>query len=415
MFARSAATLLRAPLSSGILFPGERSSLPEEVVLNAPSPGGSRPQKTPTSSKSRSKKGKARSRAKSKPAKKPRARKRGERRSRVRLRRVVPGRTYFITKKTNDDQFFLRPDGEVNAVLLYILIERLNKYRLLLHSFVVMSNHIHLVVTDRIGKIPDFMREFLSETGKALKLVLNTTRRIWSPKPYSMTDLLDVDSAERFIVYSHVNPTNAGLTEPKEWPGLSSAKWKVGETIKATRPERYFDARYRADVVSCVLEPLPECFGAALPEVAKTLAELAEDLADNQTELKAERAKYRRRCAAQEKRIERRTAERVAEILERRKESKPKGSERLAGAEAVKQVSRQKRGTHPFGELSPRFASKDPQLREAAIEEMRAFLASHEQARTRYVNGEQNVLFPLGTYGYRERFGVRVRKAGAAA
>ena len=49
------------------------------------------------------------------------------------------------------------------------------------------------------------------------------------------------------------------------------------------------------------------------------------------------------------------------------------------------------------------------------IWEERSFLSRHEQAKLRYVNGEQGVLFPAGTYGYRELLGVRVRKGGAAA
>ena len=81
----------------------------------------------------------------------------------------------------------------------------------------------------------------------------------------------------------------------------------------------------------------------------------------------------------------------------------------------MKQVSRLKRGSHPYGRLNPRFASKDKERLFSATEEERSFLASHEQARLRYVNGEQVVLFPAGTYGYRELLGVRVRKGGAAA
>ena len=78
-------------------------------------------------------------------------------------------------------------------------------------------------------------------------------------------------------------------------------------------------------------------------------------------------------------------------------------------------ASRQKRGSHHYGRLNPRFASRDPELLRAAIQDERTFLASHEQARQRYIRGEQRVLFPSGTYGYRELWGVRVRKGGAAA
>ena len=357
------------------------------------------------------------------------ARKRGDRRSRVRLRRVLPGRTWFITKKTNDDQFFLRPDGTVDAILLYVLIEKLSKYGLLIHEFVFMSNHFHLVVTDVRGTLPAFMREFLSETGKALKGALNTTRRIWSGDRYGATALLDLDAAERFMTYTRVNPTAAGLTRPEEWPGLTSARWSFGDTIEAKRPEGYFDPRTRADRVSCVLEPLPEHFGEAQDESGgieeesqgpsvSTLRTGGKNPGSGENERAArrkERTKHRSRCRAQEETIDRHTRTAVAQILEQMGASRKVAARTLAGPSSVVNTSRQKRGNHDYGRMNPRFATQDPKRLWAAVKDERSFRASHEEARQRYLDGEQRVLFPSGTYGYREVWGVRVRKGGAAA
>lgn len=371
--------------------------------MKKPTRKSTRPPKAPTSSTppappKKNRRKQPRTQAKRRPSS--RTDERGARRSRVRLRRVLPGTTWFITKKTNDDQFLLRPDGTADPVLLYSLIDRLTKHGLLLHEFVFMSNHFHLVITDVRGTLPAFMREFLSETGKALKVALKTTRRIWSGDRYGSTTLLDVDAAERLMTYTRVNPTAAGLTAPEEWPGLTSARWSYGDTIEAIRPDEFFDPRTRRDQVSCILEPLPEQFGEA--QVPRA-------------EVDKERTKSRRRCLALQKKIDRRTRAKVVQIHEQRRGSQDSAPRGLADLSTIRNASRQKRGNHEYGRLNPRFATRDPDRLLAAVEDERSFLAVHEQARKRFLGGEQKVLFPSGTYGYRELWGVRVKKGGAAA
>jgi hypothetical protein len=140
----------------------------------------------------------------------------------------------------------------VNAILLFLLILKATKHGMLIHGFVFLSTHFHLLVTDVEGRLPAFMDEFLSESGKALKVARKTTRRVWSGRRYSATHLLDLDAAERKLAYSLLNPLEAGLTEPEEWPGLTSARFRFGETISAERPEVYFSKK-RPGLVSLIL------------------------------------------------------------------------------------------------------------------------------------------------------------------
>ena len=182
------------------------------------------------------KKAKARSSRKKKQKQKQQRKRNDSCEALTRLRRIREGSIYLVTKKTNDDRFLLLPDGTVNQVLLYLLLRKLKKYGLRLHAFVVMSNHLHLVVTDVRGTLPKFMREFLGETGKAVKIGIDTTCRIWSPDRYSAVELLDRDAVIRAITYCQTNPTEAGLTLPKDWPGLTSANYRFGERLTANKP-----------------------------------------------------------------------------------------------------------------------------------------------------------------------------------
>jgi hypothetical protein len=83
---------------------------------------------------------------------------------------------------------------------------------------------------------------------------------------------------------------------------------------------------------------------------------------------------------------------------------------KLAGVERVQRTPWTRRATHPIGDLNPRFATRDANRLEAAIDAMRLFERDHDAATERYTAGHHRTLFPSGTYGYRVVLGVRVAK-----
>lgn len=306
--------------------------------------------------------------------------------SRSRLRRVLPGTTYLVTKKTNDDFFVIRSSEATDRILLYTLILKALRYGVLIHGFCFMSNHFHLVVTDVRGRLPAFMRDFLSETSKAIQVQLSDNRHVWSSTRYSAVALLDLDAAERELAYSHLNPTRAGLTAPADWPGLTGAKCEAGAVITVDRPAAYFSKRYRPAEVSVSLAPLPGVF-----------EELSADQEDRANRESAVRV---RAMVEAESRA-------IQSDLDRR-------GRRMAGRARVLSMPRSHRSSHPVRTANPRFATTNPQLMTSAVAEMRAFEDDHESARVRYVGGHPKTIFPPGTYGYRELLGVRVSERRSA-
>lgn len=322
------------------------------------------------------------------------------------LRHIRKGVVWLITKKTNDDLFLLRPDKTVKEILLYLLLLKLNQHGLLLHAFIVMSDHIHLVVTDVRGRLPKFMGEFLGESGKALKIELGPNHRIWSPNPYSAVELLDRDAAERLIAYCHTNPTKAGLTLPADWPGLTSAQHKIGDTLRASKAKFYF-GRNRPDVVEGRLSPLPPMIGDSETHRADhTLAQNAQPNSEVASEID------QRQCEQLQSAIDRRVEQSVGEILEKRANT---GMGPLAGCASVLSTPRETQGNPPTRGIKPRFATTNRELMKSAKAIYRAFCVEHYDAKERYIEGETKVWFPHGTYGYRELLRVQVRKGGVAA
>ena len=322
-----------------------------------------------------------------------------------RRRRITPGATHFITKKTNDDLFWLVPSEEVNQILLYTLLLKAEKYGILIHEFVFMSDHFHLMQTDPRGETPNFMREFLCESAKALKVFLGTDRRIWSGERYTSTEILDKDAFDRKSAYIRLNPLEAGLTECEDWPGLTSANFEHGKGIFATRPEVYFHRSNSPEAVSLELSPPPSVIRSSLvTELEGSTVSMISP------QLEVENARRRCRLALSAvrsslERIDKLVRSATKWVLEGLRKSKGK----LLGAEKACRTSRMKRGSTPFGKLNPRFATRDLELRQAAVESFRRFDREHRAAVERLRDGERCVEFPYGTFQYYRRWPITVR------
>jgi REP element-mobilizing transposase RayT len=129
---------------------------------------------------------------------------------------------------------------------------QLNK-ELEIYAFVVMSNHIHLLLRSGIGKLSDTIGEFKSYTAKQILLAINTeseSRREWmlnlfefAAKKHKRNEKYQVWTHEnhaeliysdKFIFqkinYIHDNPVRAGIVENPEDYLYSSARDFAGKS-----------------------------------------------------------------------------------------------------------------------------------------------------------------------------------------
>lgn len=112
----------------------------------------------------------------------------------------------------------------------HLFIDVLRDYRrkndFLLHAFVMMPTHIHLLITPAparsLEKCIQFIKGNLSYRAKK-ELGMNC--EIWTPgfNPHRVKDLIDYENQIRYI---HTNPVKAGLVASPElyewssaWPG----------------------------------------------------------------------------------------------------------------------------------------------------------------------------------------------------
>ncbi len=161
-------------------------------------------------------------------------------------RKTYEGNTYFITLTVVDwvDIFSRREYSEV--IIESLGFSQKNK-GLEIYSYVIMTNHLHLIVSREKGKIGDWVRDFKTFTSKKIvELILSNhqeSRKEWLKflfkfhakkinklNGYSLWKEgycpIVIDSNEilqQKLDYIHDNPVRAGfVNNPEEWR-LSSA------------------------------------------------------------------------------------------------------------------------------------------------------------------------------------------------
>jgi hypothetical protein len=268
----------------------------------------------------------------------------------------------------------------VNEIFLYVLAVAAARYGILVHAFCVLSNHVHLVVTDVDGRLPAFMQYLDSLVARAVNASLGRFEGFWaSDASYSAVVPIAASDVIAKTAYVLANPVAAGLVRRGlEWPGLWTSPDQIGDSeLIAPRPKAFFDPKgYMPEVAELELTVPP---GFASGEEFRALL---------WAELRGLEEKHQRDAAA--------------------------GGRRFLGAARVlaqSPFSRPPRGEPRF-RLKPRIASRDRWRRIEVLQQLKDFVCSYRDARLARRAGAPDVVFPAGTYHLRLMHGVQC--AGAA-
>jgi REP element-mobilizing transposase RayT len=294
-------------------------------------------------------------------------------------RRIVRGTSYLVTRRCSERRFFLRPSKLTNEVVLYVLAVAAQRCGVLVHAFCVLSNHLHLVVTDPDARLPEFMQYLDSLVARALNASLGRFEGFWSSDgSYSAVQPLAPGDVVAKVAYALANPVAAGLVpRGSEWPGLRTSSADLGSAVLvARRPKHFFDPDgYMPEVAELALTAPP---GFAPADFRSLVAAAVEELEE----------KHRREVASEGRRFLG-----VARVLAQNPFACPSTGE-------------------PRFQLEPRIAARDKWKRIEAISRLRSFLIEYRDAWTKRKAGAAHVLFPVGTYLLRILHGVQC--AGAA-
>jgi putative transposase len=142
-------------------------------------------------------------------------------------------RTFFVTSKSIEGRSILQSD-RMAMLLIDVLRVYVSKRKFKVHEFVVMPNHIHVLLT--VGR--DLSVEKAAQLIKGnfsyrAKRELGWQREIWQPG-FSEVRVTDRESFLAYKRYIHENPVKAGLVNsPEEYPYCSLYLRKQKQKIKA--------------------------------------------------------------------------------------------------------------------------------------------------------------------------------------
>ncbi len=281
-------------------------------------------------------------------------------------RRVLPGTIYLVTRRCTQRQFLLRPSKATTQLLGFLLAVAAERYRIDVHAFCAMSNHLHLVVTDREARLPDFGKFFDSLVGRAMNFRLGRGENFWAPPSFSAVALTQPADVVDKIAYTLANPVEAGLVCRGElWPGLWSAPRDLGgPPLEFERPEDFFRKKGATSLPERASLRLTAPAGFDSVWLRKELSLALE--AKEQTAALGLAACGRGFLG-------------VRRVLAQSPNACPNQGKARAG-------------------FNPRVACKDKWRRIQALGQLVAFLQDYRRALAAWRSGAERVLFPAGTY-----------------
>jgi putative transposase len=290
-------------------------------------------------------------------------------------RLVLPGATYLITRRTNRRHHLFAPDPAMGQLFTFVLATCAVKYGILVHNAELMSTHEHIVITDVLGVLPDFLRELHRLVALGTKVLRKWEGSVWDSEKTSVVRLLTPQAIVEKVAYCMANPVAAGLVRrARDWPGVSTTPEQLGTAVlTAARPKIFFDANN---------SQWPETVSIALTLPPAIEKEMSVEV-------------FQRQVAAELERQEQEARREVA-----------KAGRTFLGADRCRQTSPYRRA-HSFEALrdrNPTFAvgRGNREAFFAAVEELRAFRAAYREALQKWRQGKRTVAFPAGTWAMKQ-------------
>lgn len=279
----------------------------------------------------------------------------------------VPGTTYHAFRRCRDGQMLINPSSTVNRVVKAMLYRYIERYGLELHLFLFMPNHYHLVVTDPGQGLPHFLSTFHSQVTKKLNACTRREGYLWEPGYCPKVRVIENEKVLETMAYILTNPVRAGLVpSPREWPG-------VNNLIEEMDGRELFTpsvSSHEADPGS----PEMESLRLTMPPCLRPL--LSQDEYLEEIRARVDRMSVQ---ARQEMAIQGRSFLGARGVLKRKRTVRPRNEPRKC-------------------RNIPTFSCNDPELRRAAIAELKRFRKEYRLAFEEFRKGNREVLFPMGTF-----------------
>jgi putative transposase len=291
-------------------------------------------------------------------------------------RPILKGVSLMLNRRVRGRTFLLRPCKRTNQIVGYVAAVMATRWNILIHALVVMSNHWHVCLTDPDGRVVEFQRDCHQFITPALNAPQGEFESLWaSAEATSRVECEEPDDLVNQIAYTMANPVEAVLVRyGKSWPGLRRA-WP-SKPLVFPKPKKFFRGHDQGGSwpaqAALELSRPPGYDELSDDELAGLLAGAIDEREE----------KFRRPYDGEGRPFLSRRG-----VLEQSRYDCPRT-----------------RGPR-FG-ISPKVACRNKWRRIERLRANQRWLGAYLTARSRWCEGDRDVVFPAGTYQMRVVHGV---------
>jgi len=149
---------------------------------------------------------------------------------------VYKNKVVFGTRRTESGYYRIPPIPEIRNAICFIVLHCAAVHQIEIWALVIMSNHIHWIGLDRLGRYPAFIRDVHMRIQEVISHHHGIPGRLWSgDRP--RTPRLEGTELDT-ILYAVTNPAKDNIEHVStNWPGLIFSPENAGDTISATCPQ----------------------------------------------------------------------------------------------------------------------------------------------------------------------------------
>jgi putative transposase len=292
-------------------------------------------------------------------------------------RAIYKNTTYLVTRRCTQRQFLLRPSPKINQIILYCLAVASTKYNVLIHVACFLSNHYHLVATDKDGNMPKFLAYLNMYIAKCLNVEHGRFENLFAAnEKTSLVTLAEAGDIISKAGYALANPVLAELVCcPEEWPGILLMPSSDGlPEIDVERPKGFFRPNGPMPERATLKLEIPEAFSS---DEDFYLSSLTTNVTERVSEKQAEMKRKKRKFMGAKK------------VLRQNPSSSPRSRE-------------------PRFQMNPRVAAKNKWARIEALARVKKFLKDYRKAWRAWIGGDEDIAFPKGTYALARLASVKI-------
>ncbi len=149
---------------------------------------------------------------------------------------------YHVTARTNNQTWFQIPLAQVWEIFQNQLFFIHHAFGVKIHSFVLMSNHFHLLISDPEGKISQALRWLMTETSRDINHEQKSKNHVYGQRNYR-TLLSNSHYFLHAYKYVYRNPVEAGVCKWVEEYPYSTLRGLLGfeKMIIPLSPDTFMD------------------------------------------------------------------------------------------------------------------------------------------------------------------------------